>query len=150
MKSTVNHPKKSMTYETAFYITGWCAIIILTPLVFYLCAHDPHTDKLFPTCLLYRFTGTYCPGCGGTRAVWYLFHGDLLRTFIYHPIVFYVARVGGWFMVSQTIERLSRHKLAIGLKYHDNYLWAAIIIVVVNCIIKNVLLFAFHIDLLKF
>jgi hypothetical protein len=30
-----------------------------------------------PTCLVKLTTGLDCPGCGGTRAFWYLLHGDL-------------------------------------------------------------------------
>jgi Protein of unknown function (DUF2752) len=30
-----------------------------------------------PTCLLKLTTGLDCPGCGGTRAAWYLLHGDV-------------------------------------------------------------------------
>lgn len=30
-----------------------------------------------------------CPGCGGTRAFYYLFTGDLLRSFLFHPAVLY-------------------------------------------------------------
>jgi len=30
-----------------------------------------------PTCFLKLTTGLDCPGCGGTRAAWYLLHGDL-------------------------------------------------------------------------
>jgi hypothetical protein len=30
-----------------------------------------------PTCLLKMTTGLDCPGCGGTRALWYVLHGDL-------------------------------------------------------------------------
>ncbi len=30
-----------------------------------------------PTCLVRLTTGFDCPGCGGTRAFWYLLHGDL-------------------------------------------------------------------------
>ncbi|MFF0818873.1 DUF2752 domain-containing protein [Micromonospora haikouensis] len=30
-----------------------------------------------PSCLLKLTTGLDCPGCGGTRALWYVLHGDL-------------------------------------------------------------------------
>ncbi|MBO4209725.1 DUF2752 domain-containing protein [Micromonospora echinofusca] len=30
-----------------------------------------------PSCLLKLTTGLDCPGCGGTRALWYALHGDL-------------------------------------------------------------------------
>jgi hypothetical protein len=35
------------------------------------------TPDAVPTCLLKLTTGLDCPGCGGTRAAWYLLHGDL-------------------------------------------------------------------------
>lgn len=44
----------------------------------------------FP-CLFHLATGYYCPGCGGTRALAALFHGQFLRSFLYHPVVLYVA-----------------------------------------------------------
>lgn len=40
-------------------------------------------------CDIRRISGFSCPGCGGTRAVYYLFTGDLLRSFQYHPAVLY-------------------------------------------------------------
>jgi hypothetical protein len=30
-----------------------------------------------PSCLIKLSTGFDCPGCGGTRAFWYLLHGDI-------------------------------------------------------------------------
>ncbi len=142
--------KLSVTYETALYITGWCLIGVFLLLGAYLHFRQIRLDKYFLPCILYSLTGAYCPGCGGTRAVQFLFQGCLLKALIYHPLVFYTAVVGGWFMLSQTVERLSRHKLPIGLKYHDNYLWAAIIIVIVNFLLKNFFLFVLHIDLMAF
>jgi len=42
-----------------------------------------------PTCLLRLLTGFDCPGCGGTRAAWYLMHGDLPAAARHHaPLVF--------------------------------------------------------------
>lgn len=42
----------------------------------------------FP-CLFHFITGLYCPGCGGTRAIRALFHGEILKSFCYHPFVLY-------------------------------------------------------------
>lgn len=43
------------------------------------------------TCLLRILTGFDCPGCGGTRAAWYLIHGDLPAAARHHaPFVFAV------------------------------------------------------------
>lgn len=39
-------------------------------------AVDP-TDGGAPACPFHAATGLWCPGCGSTRAVWLLLHGDL-------------------------------------------------------------------------
>ncbi|NJC81751.1 DUF2752 domain-containing protein [Planosporangium mesophilum] len=45
----------------------------------YVMISDPTTSGAYsaPTCLLKLTTGFDCPGCGGTRAFWYLLHGNL-------------------------------------------------------------------------
>ena len=45
-------------------------------------------EKIFQ-CDIRRISGLPCPGCGGTRAFYYLFTGDLLRSFLFHPAVLY-------------------------------------------------------------
>ena len=45
----------------------------------------------FPPCLFHLATGYYCPGCGGTRAITSLLHGQILNSFLYHPVVLYAA-----------------------------------------------------------
>ncbi|MEU7845449.1 DUF2752 domain-containing protein [Micromonospora sp. NPDC049114] len=43
-----------------------------------LLSNPAHADPdAAPTCLLKLTTGLDCPGCGGTRALWYVLHGDL-------------------------------------------------------------------------
>ena len=39
-----------------------------------------------PTCLLKLTTGFCCPGCGGTRAAWYLLHGNIPAAARHHAI----------------------------------------------------------------
>ncbi|MEV6346073.1 DUF2752 domain-containing protein [Actinoplanes sp. NPDC051851] len=39
-----------------------------------------------PTCLLKYLTGFVCPGCGGTRAAWYLLHGNLPAAARHHAV----------------------------------------------------------------
>ncbi|MCE3031314.1 MULTISPECIES: DUF2752 domain-containing protein [Streptomyces] len=38
---------------------------------------DPDHPGHYPVCPLYRFTGLYCPGCGGLRSAHAFVHGDL-------------------------------------------------------------------------
>lgn len=126
--------------DRCFYIIGWVCLGLGA-----LAAVAVRLGLLrllggIPPCALHRMTGFYCPGCGGTRAVTALLHGEILISLYYHPVVVYTAAVGGWFMLSQTIERLSHGKLKIGLHYRDLYLWIALAIVVLNCLVKNLML----------
>ncbi|MGW3265691.1 DUF2752 domain-containing protein [Streptomyces sp. NPDC001056] len=43
----------------------------------YVGAVDPNHPGHYPVCPLYRFTGLYCPGCGGLRSAHAFVHGDL-------------------------------------------------------------------------
>lgn len=38
-------------------------------------------------CIWHRLFGIICPGCGMTRAVIALIHGDIAAAFYYHPMV---------------------------------------------------------------
>jgi len=39
---------------------------------------NPSVYVFYPTCQFHALTGLYCPGCGGTRAVYQLLHGHVL------------------------------------------------------------------------
>ncbi|MFC3382222.1 DUF2752 domain-containing protein [Couchioplanes azureus] len=43
-----------------------------------------------PSCLLKYATGFICPGCGGTRAAWFLMHGDLPAAARHHALFVFV------------------------------------------------------------
>lgn len=43
----------------------------------YVGAVDPNQPGHYPLCPLLRFTGLYCPGCGGLRSAHAVAHGDI-------------------------------------------------------------------------
>jgi len=45
-----------------------------------------HPTEKPPTCLLKLTTGFDCPGCGGTRAFWYLLHGNVPAAARHHAV----------------------------------------------------------------
>ncbi|MDR3460159.1 MAG: DUF2752 domain-containing protein [Verrucomicrobiae bacterium] len=57
----------------AALVLGALAVIIGT-LVFFF---NPATHGFYPVCQFHRLTGLNCPGCGMTRALYALLHGDL-------------------------------------------------------------------------
>ena len=94
-------------------------------------------------CLFHMVTGYYCPGCGGTRAVIALLHGDIIASFIYHPLVPYTAAA---FIVLLILKLKAPEK---SVEVHlIRALIIALIIVVINFAVKNILLYN-GIDLLN-
>jgi len=50
---------------------------------------NPSHYAVYPQCLLYNTTGIYCVGCGATRALYALLHGQVLTAL--HDNVLFVA-----------------------------------------------------------
>lgn len=55
----------------------WLAAVLAGALTVVLVALDPGRERLVPACLFHAITGLNCPGCGGTRALQHLLHGEL-------------------------------------------------------------------------
>ena len=99
----------------------------------------PHFVLSFGTrpCVFYTLTGYFCPGCGGTRSLRALLSGKIFVSAVDFPMIFYAAVIFAWFMISQTIDRISGHRLPIGMKYRDTWVYAALVIVVIHFVVKN-------------
>ena len=87
-------------------------------------------------CNIYRLTGWYCPGCGGTRAVKALLHGRILASLLYHPAVVYLAAWTVTFVIWQSIHYLSRGRVR-GFRYQNWQMWVAAGLFLLNFLIKN-------------
>ncbi|MCD7835345.1 MAG: DUF2752 domain-containing protein [Lachnospiraceae bacterium] len=135
--------KEKRTLERQLYIAGLIALAVsaVFAVVFFYC-FLPH---LTVPCIFFWITGLYCPGCGGTRAVKALLQGKILLSLWYHPLVLYALILYMVFMGSHTLE-LFIHGFK-GVKFHSWYVYAALGIVIINCIVKNILLLCFGITI---
>lgn len=62
------------------------AVIIVTAFIL-LYVLDPVRSSLLPPCLFYSLTGFYCPGCGSTRALHALLHGQFIGAMTLNSLV---------------------------------------------------------------
>jgi hypothetical protein len=63
-----------------------CALLIVVMINLYF--NDPNApESLYPGSLIKSLTGFYCPGCGVTRAIYQLLHGNLKSALALNPLL---------------------------------------------------------------
>jgi len=91
---------------------------------------------LMPTCPLHALTGLYCPGCGGTRAIQALLHGDPGRALAYNPLLPFMLALGLFLLADQVLLRLKGKRL-IPLRHHGKLALAALAVVALFFLARN-------------
>jgi Protein of unknown function (DUF2752) len=74
MQTTSCPPRLTENTKQVTVVVCLLAGLALGGMLFFL---NPATTWFFPPCLLHKFTGLYCPGCGSTRALHCLLHGEV-------------------------------------------------------------------------
>ena len=72
-------------------MAGWAAALALALAALAWGAHRFPPDScpwLYPQCPSHALFGVYCPGCGSTRMLVRLAHGDLAGAFAKNPLAF--------------------------------------------------------------
>jgi len=65
----------------------WLVVALLGVGAVVLWFINPATTPGLPACPWWSITGTYCPGCGSTRALHQLLHGNPLQAFGLNPLM---------------------------------------------------------------
>ena len=89
-------------------------------------------------CGIKKISGLPCPGCGGTRAFYYLFRGELLKSFRLNPAVIYGVAAYLHFMLLYFYRKHKRGGEQQKEIYIPYYMYAAIAVILVQWIVKIV------------
>lgn len=109
--------------------------------------HVFHLEQIFDApCPFWKLTGLYCPGCGGTRAIRALLHGDILLSLRCHPLILYLACFLTVFLGSNTLSLFSGGRIW-GMQWKNRWLWIAVVVTAVSWIVKNWMLLQYGIEL---
>jgi Protein of unknown function (DUF2752) len=60
---------------------------------------DPVSVRFCPVCPFHQLTGLWCPGCGTSRALHQLLHGNVVAAFYFNPLAVSLLPVMGYFVV---------------------------------------------------
>ncbi len=102
---------------------------------------NPGTHGFYPICLFHELTGWNCPGCGGTRSVYALLHGNfalaLKDNALFVIVLAAAAARGSWFAA----RRIRRQP--VGEFLPAKFLWTWLVVAAVFTVLRNLPAFAF-------
>ncbi|MEU6216089.1 DUF2752 domain-containing protein [Streptomyces sp. NPDC047022] len=101
----------------------------------YVGAVDPNQPGHYPVCPLLRFTGLYCPGCGGLRSAHAFVHGDFLAAL--HDNAVAVAGYLVFAVVWAVWAFRAARGRPMGLDPRPVHLWSAGALVLVFTVVRN-------------
>ena len=102
---------------------------------------NPATHGFYPICLFHELTGWNCPGCGGTRSVYALLHGNValaLKDNALFVVLFAAAIARGIWFAAKQIRRQPA-----GQFFPANILWTMLAFAVVFTVLRNLPAFDF-------
>ena len=95
-------------------------------------AVDPERVSIFPPCPLHRYTGLWCPGCGTTRALHQLLHGNVVSAFRFNPLAISLLPVIGYLFVRREEDMLK-----------PVWIWTFLGVVVAFGVLRNIPVYPF-------
>lgn len=115
-------------------------------LLLWLIAASLMTDSI---CVYKATSGLPCPGCGMTRALTALIHGDYGLAFYMHPLwplVILGIVIGVWLLVTRQTERFKHFSMS----RQGNRLWLALLLIVVLVYVFRMLQYFPHTEPMSF
>ncbi|WP_309237213.1 DUF2752 domain-containing protein [Actinomadura sp. BRA 177] len=97
---------------------------------------DPNEAGHYPSCPFLMLTGYYCPGCGMTRLVYALTHGDVGTAFGLNPLLFVLLPVFGYLYVRWTVKTAQGLPMRTIL-FKQPVVYAFLGLVIVYWIVRN-------------
>ena len=129
------------TLERAFAAAGVTAMLGGSAFV---AAFDPSNAGFFPVCPLFALTGIACPGCGLTRGIHALFHGDLLAAIDHNAMIPAFVVLFGAFFLSMLLVAVRGRGLSARF-YAPRLMWLFLVSLAAFGILRNIPLFPFSV-----
>jgi hypothetical protein len=108
----------------------------------YLYWFEPGKTGFFPSCPFRALTGFNCPGCGTTRALHQLLHGNLVAAFELNPLTILLLPVLAYALVLYTRSAITARPLP-QLSIPPKYVWLSVVVVLGFWVFRNTAFYPF-------
>jgi hypothetical protein len=102
---------------------------------------NPGTHGFYPVCPFHKLTGLNCPGCGATRSLYALLHGNLRLALRDNVLfIFLIATLavrGAWFAAKIILQQPA------GDFFPSKSLWLLLVLTFVFTVLRNLPAFSF-------
>ena len=123
--------------DELFYLLGKMIFLPFCLFGFWFAGGGFETCGDIFTCAIRDLCGLPCPGCGGTRAFYYLFRGDFLNSLRMNATVLYGVTAYLHFMLlmfyRKHIKKTVGEEKEVQIQY---YMYGAVIVILVQWLIK--------------
>lgn len=133
MLGSLSHDYTEIVNRPLTVMLGWLAIV--TGAV-YVYVFEPGRTGFFPICPFRALTGFTCPGCGTTRALHHLFHGDFLAAFQLNPFTMILLPILFAVFIRHTVKVMRAQPIK-GNQLAPVYIWMLFIVTVSFWFIRN-------------
>lgn len=123
-------------------VTAVAIWVLLGVAATYLFFFEPGRTGIFPLCPFHALTGLNCPGCGTTRGLHQLLHGNVVAAFEFNPLTISLLPMLGYFLISYTKSALTGRPMP-RISLQPKYVWLFSAIVAGFWIIRNTPIYPF-------
>ena len=126
--------KNSAPLSPAFFaaVVSGFAIIGASAVIYFF---NPSTHGFYPVCLFHAVTGWNCPGCGGTRAVYALLHGNFSLALKDNALFVLTLPVLAVWGARKILQQMRNQP--VQFKFSPNILWSYFAVMVIFSIVRN-------------
>ena len=109
----------------------------------YVYGHDPNGPGLIPACPSRTLLGVYCPGCGSTRALHALLHGELYAALRYNPLMVSFLPLILYLLAAEAARTVLGKELPPVFRSRV-WIWTVFALIVVYAVFRNLSAFPFN------